>query len=110
MATTIKNLEFIIEKRAKEKLDTDIIKFLELINNNELYSAIEGQFVKLPNSDKTQTLREFLWNNNTAFNLIKERYLPIYIEREAKQFTKSIDEMDAQMNELRAELDNFKNQ
>jgi len=106
-----KNVQEILDKMAREKLQKDIEMFLKTINDSPLWNSISEVLVLEANPDKKIeriALRSFFWPSryqepeewNRAPKMIIENLLPKYIEAESKAFFEKVDNLQNQFEQF----------
>jgi len=106
---TIKDLQKLIEEKAKKRFDNDFNADVKLIRNSELFSRVSNcdtLFI-----DKTHNGEEITESAYCAFKqgayyykYLQEYWLPIYIERESKQLLADVEAMKEQFESVIGQL------
>jgi hypothetical protein len=95
----IKDLQTLLENRAKEKIMKDIRKYLNDFKNNNLFKAIQN--MQSPNATKKMSDWIHYEGQGYCFNEIFDALLPEYIETESKDFLSKVENIQGEIDELR---------
>lgn len=97
----MKDLTAIIKEKAEAKLKKDIDLFLKCLNQSPFWACVENEKMIIKH-DGEDSLRILFWNGDNcwAYNTILEKTLPVYIERESKEFYDKVDRFQAEYQEL----------
>lgn len=94
----LKNIQEIIDKKAKDRLQKDINTLYAYIDGNRL---IKDVIVTNEIGKKDTLIRHLSWDSdNRIKKQIKEKWLPIYIAEESATFIEKVEGIQGQINDL----------
>lgn len=101
----MEDLQKIINKRAKKRLDDDIKEFKSYVRNSRCFQSISNAAITIPRKDKSPiaTALGDLFSGfgpSVLLTRIEEKLLPKYIEEESKAFIDKIESIQSEIDEL----------
>lgn len=102
----IKDLQKLIEDRARQQLSDDLDVLFDPIQRSPLMKNLPAIFnlycKQTPESDRVagyEPNRFFYWSNRYRTSL-HEYWLPVYIERESKKLLEKVDRLSTEVEDL----------
>ena len=102
MATII-DLQSLLEKRAKDKLNKDIENYIKSIKENPLFKAIADYKGGFPNN---KDFEDWIYFESDGYfkNIIYNKMLPEYIEKESKDFLLKVENIQTEIDDLKNQI------